>query len=97
MSLKDVINLDVELLVKPYCRIETDADNAVIELLTDAAIQKADDYLCRDFEAGARELANIKLGCLQAVAYWYENRGDTASLPPAAIEQLKPYRFEPGF
>lgn len=97
MALKDVLQLDVETLVKPYCRIESAADNAIVQLLTDNAIELADQYLCREFEINAKELANIKLGCLQAVAFWYENRGDTGSLPPTALEILKLYRFEPGF
>lgn len=97
MALKDVLQLDINTLVKPYCRIETEADNAIVTLLTENAIQLADQFLCREFVANAPELANIKLGCLQAIAFWYENRGDTGKLPPAALELLKMYRFEPGF
>jgi hypothetical protein len=96
-ALKDVLTIDQESIVKPYLRVEHSADNALIKLLTDAAIQKADEFLNREFPINSGELSNIKLGCLQAVAYWYENRGDTANLPPSAVDLLQQYRFEPGF
>jgi hypothetical protein len=95
--LKDVMQLDIETVVKPYCRVETAADDGVIKLLTAAAIQKAHVYLCREFAETDPALDDIKLGCLTAIAYWNENRGDTAKLPPNAIDLLQEYRFEPGF
>jgi uncharacterized phage protein (predicted DNA packaging) len=95
--LKTVLTLDLNTLVKPYLRVEHNADDELIKALMAAALQKSHVYLCREFEAQAEELDDIKLACLQAIAYWYENRGDTAKLPPAAIDLLQNYRFEPGF
>jgi uncharacterized phage protein (predicted DNA packaging) len=95
--LKEVLQMDMDNLVKPYCRVDTNADDTVIKALMAGALQKAHVYLNREFEAEAPELDDIKLACLQAIAFWYENRGDTSKLPPEALDILKYYRFEPGF
>lgn len=97
MALKDVLQLDVNVTVKPYLRVETAADDVIITLLTEAAIQRAEDLLNREFPLDAPELHTIRLALLQTIAFWYENRGDTQAMPAFAVNELLKYRFEPGF
>lgn len=97
MALKDVLTLDMDGLVKPYLRVDHSAEDDILKVLVGAAIKQADDYLNREIQDDAEELANIKLACLQAIAKWYENRGDTSTLPPEAKDILNLYRYEPGF
>lgn len=95
MTLKDSLPLTVEANVKPFLRIEHDADDATLELLLEAAYDRAEHTLNRGWEAG-KVPADIKLSILQIIAFWNENRGDTSAIPEQAEKTLHRYRFLPG-
>jgi uncharacterized phage protein (predicted DNA packaging) len=97
VALKDVLTIDTQEVVKPFMRIDYAEDDALIDIMKNAAIQRIDDYLCRDFAADANELHAIRLIALQVTAHYYENRGDANDLPDFAKDALGIYRFEPGF
>lgn len=98
MPLKDVVKLDdINEVVKPYIRVEHNADDVIIELITNAVIARADTFLNREFPVFAEELHDIRLILLQAIAHLYENRGDLNELPQPIMDALRKYRFEPGF
>lgn len=79
---------------KVYLKVEHDLENDLITDLTQAAIEEVGSYLNRDWLQGEYPAA-VKMAVLEAVAFWYENRGDS-DLPDIAKDRLEKLRFLPG-
>ena len=101
MALKDSIDLTIENMIS-YLRLDLPAEDPEsdnirqdVQDLLDAALDTADKTLNRGWEPGAVP-PRIKLAVKQLVAFWYENRGDTADTPEHIEKTFNRYRFLPG-
>ena len=95
--------------VKGFLKIDHDHEDFYIELLINAATQRAESYINRDWEDEEDIPADITIGCLKAIASWYETRTDDqqsqqagysnkqmGETPWAAQKLWALYRLEPG-
>lgn len=101
MALKDSLSLTLDNMIS-YLRLDLPAEDPEsdniredVQDLLDAALARADKTLNRGWEPGAVP-ADIKLAVKQLVAFWYENRGDTAETPEHIESTFNRYRFLPG-
>lgn len=75
MALADALTITTSE-ARRYLNIVEMDDDAVIDILIAAAIERADEILCRDWEAGDTVPETVRLACLRMVASWFENRED---------------------
>ena len=96
-TLKNVLNLTIEE-AKEWAKIEHNADDNILALLINATYSSVDNYLNRIWtDQKDPALPDIKLQMLKIILYWYENRGDTGTIPAYIMGELRRYRKEPGF
>ena len=96
-TLKNVLSLTIEE-AKEWARIEHNADDNILALLINAAYSNVDNFLNKVWDNKEDPaLQDIKLQMLKIVLHWYENRGDTGTIPNDIKGELYRYRKEPGF
>lgn len=96
-TLKNVLTLTIEE-AKEWARIEHNADDNILALLINAATANVDNYLNRLWtDSEDQALPDIKLQMLKIILHWYENRGDTGTIPADIKGELRKHRKEPGF
>jgi hypothetical protein len=109
-AIKERIDLDLDT-VKSYLFIDTDHEDAVLEILLKSALEVADQYCNNDFIEHGRELPipeDIRLWVLQRISRDYHRRSEGKSQEQTSglgsttwgeqeFEALQPYRINPGF
>lgn len=111
MALADAISITLDD-VKRYLKLDeedTDEDNELI-MMIDAAIDRADRYINKDWNSSDIVPEGIRLACMAMISSWYEHRDDSTSetdlgdyrvklskeIPGDMCDRLMVYRILPG-